>query len=654
MATPAEQLSPPPTPTASTRTDPERHWLDHVYAGDVPQLTPRAVGMGLLLGAFMSFSNIYVVLKTGWLLGVAITACILAFSIFRTGRRLGLFASEPTILEINCLQSTASGAGYTTGATLGSAFSAYLMLTGHQVPMAYTLPLVFFLAMLGVFMAVPMKRTMINVEQLPFPSGTAAAETLRSLYAAGGDSALRARALFWSMGLGAAIGWFRDGMQGLSEKLAKGKSGLAGLARALSLPNFVQLPKGLQESALGRRLGSLFDHAGYGFSLELSSLLVAAGALAGFRTGWSMLAGALVNAGVLAPWMHQWAYAGADGKLHHVIETLGYRSIVSWSVWPGVAMMSSAALLNFAYQGKTILRAVSGLGAIFGKKSGPRDEFEERLAAIEVPTSWFAVGFGVAAAGCVVLTWKAFGVSLLLGTVAILISFVLAIVACRATGETDTTPIGALGKITQLTYGVLAPQNMTANLMTANVTASVSASSADLLTDLKSGYLLGANPRQQFLAQFAGVFAGALVVVPVFYYLVPDASVLGGDKFPAPSAQVWKAVAELLAKGVHSLHETAFWALAFGGLAGVALTLLERAFPKRKAFIPSPTGMGLAFVIPTWNAISFFLGGAAAFWMERRSKEQADRYVIPVASGLIAGESIVGVAVALLAAAGVL
>ncbi|MHB1843851.1 MAG: OPT family oligopeptide transporter [Deltaproteobacteria bacterium] len=651
MAMPADQIAVMPEPAP---VDPERHWLEHVYQGDVPQLTFRAVGMGLLLGAFMSFSNIYVVLKTGWLLGVAITACILAFSIFRTGFRLGLFKSEPSILEVNCLQSTASGAGYTTGATLGSAFSAYLMITGHQVPMAYTLPLVFFLAMLGVFMAVPMKRAMINVEQLPFPSGTAAAETLRSLYAEGGDSALRAKALFWSMGMGAAIGWFRDGMQGLTEKLTKAKSGFASLSSALSLPNFVPMPKALQQSALGRRVGPLFDHAGYGFSLEMSSLLIAAGALAGFRTGWSMLLGAVVNAGVLAPWMHHWAFTGSDGRLHHVIESLGYRSIVSWSVWPGVAMMSTAALLNFAFQGKTIVRAVSGLGAIFGGAPRANDAHEALLARIEVPNSWFLAGFGVAAVGCVVLTWKAFGVSMFLGAIAVLISFVLAIVACRATGETDTTPIGALGKITQLTYGVLAPQNMTANLMTANVTASVSASSADLLTDLKSGYLLGANPRQQFLAQFFGVFAGALVVVPVFYYLVPNASVLGGDKFPAPSAQVWKAVAELLAKGVHSLHATAFWALAFGGLAGIALTLLEKAFPKQKAFIPSPTGVGLAFVIPTWNALSFFIGGALAYWMERRDKAVAERTVIPVASGLIAGESIVGVAVALLAAAGVL
>jgi hypothetical protein len=90
------------------------------------------------------------------------------------------------------------------------------------------------------------------------------------------------------------------------------------------------------------------------------------------------------------------------------------------------------------------------------------------------------------------------------------LSFTLALVACRVTGETDTTPVGAMGKITQLVFGALSPGNVNVNLMSANVTAAAAGSSADLLTDLKSGYLLGAHPRKQFIAQFAGIFVGTL------------------------------------------------------------------------------------------------------------------------------------------------
>src|SRR5262249_1483707 len=150
--------SPPPV----TGRDPEIEWLNNVYQGDkLPQLTTRAVVMGLVLGSFMAFSNLYVGLKTGWGLGVAITPCIMSVAIFR-----GLRPSprtEPSILENNCMQSTASSAGYSTASTLVSAFSAYLMITKQHVPVLITMGLVFTLAMLGVFMAIPMKRNMINI-----------------------------------------------------------------------------------------------------------------------------------------------------------------------------------------------------------------------------------------------------------------------------------------------------------------------------------------------------------------------------------------------------------------------------------------------------------------------------------------------------------
>ena len=90
-----------------------------------------------------------------------------------------------TILENNCMQSTASSAGYSTGGTLVSAFAAYILLNDQTLPMPLMLGWVFFLAVLGVTMAIPMKRQMINIEQLRFPSGIAAAETLRALHSHG-------------------------------------------------------------------------------------------------------------------------------------------------------------------------------------------------------------------------------------------------------------------------------------------------------------------------------------------------------------------------------------------------------------------------------------------------------------------------------------
>jgi len=250
--------------------------------------------------------------------------------------------------------------------------------------------------------------------------------------------------------------------------------------------------------------------------------------------------------------------------------------------------------------------------------------------------------------------YRAFHIPVHLGVVAILVSGLMAIVACRATGETDTTPVGALGKITQLLYGGLMPQDVTANLMTANVTSSVASSSADLLTDLKSGYLLGANPRKQFLAQFFGLFGGTVAATWGFYLLVPDASAIGGDKFPAPAAQVWRAVAQLLANGSEALPPYAMDSLVAGLGVGIALTVAEKLAPRWRKWIPSPVGFGMAFTFQGYTAMAFFLGGVVAWILAKRAPKKADVYTIPVASGFIAGESLMGVVVALLQARGIL
>src|SRR4030095_14067778 len=122
-----------------------------------------------------------------------------------------------SILESNCMQSTASAAGYSTGGTLGTAFGALLLIQGEHQPWDYLLPFVFFVAAMGVFLAIPMKRQMINHEQLPFPSGIAAAETLRSLYAHGAAAVHKAYSLVAALIVGGVVGLCRS-VSGLVEQ----------------------------------------------------------------------------------------------------------------------------------------------------------------------------------------------------------------------------------------------------------------------------------------------------------------------------------------------------------------------------------------------------------------------------------------------------
>ncbi|MBF0546611.1 MAG: OPT/YSL family transporter [Candidatus Riflebacteria bacterium] len=673
----------------------ELNWFKNVYQGDnMPQLTLRALVMGSLLGGFMSLSNLYVGLKTGWGLGVAITACILSFAIHRTLMRLfpGVFTTEMSILENNCMQATASSAGYSTGGTMTSGIAAYLIVTQVHITWPILVLWTFFLAFLGVFMAIPMKRQMINIEQLKFPSGIAAAETLKSLHSAGGEAEAKAKSLGIAGLIGALIAWFRD----------------AGIP--FQIPGFLNLPFKIMNFPLVR----------WTLSFEVSGIMIAAGAIMGWKIAWSLLFGATINYAILAPamveaggikafnldplfltksalggWVDLFAatgpvyavFASSLGVCWETIKsithclplermgfnsffvdsvipflrnycgegmvTLGYRTIVSWSTWAGAAIMVSSGLLAFAMQWRTVLRAFSGLTDIFSttKKSTKEDP----MARIEVPPQWFLGGIGFAGLGCILILHFAFHTTIFMGIVAVLMTFFLAVVACRATGESDITPVGAMGKITQLLFGILAPSNLVTNLMTANVTAGAATSSADLLTVLKSGYLLGANPRKQFMALFVGIFAGTAVVVPAFYLLVPTADVLGTNQWPAPSAQVWAAVAKLLANGLHSLHPTAQIGLVIGCLIGILLTLLDMFLPSRlKRFIPSAMGIGLSMVIPFFNSLSMFIGASIAMILEKWDPEFAEKYVVPVSSGLIAGESILGIIVALLVASGII
>jgi uncharacterized oligopeptide transporter (OPT) family protein len=591
----------------------ERQWYEQVYRGRgdrLAQLTWRAVVMGSVLGGLLSITNLYIGLKAGWGFGVAITACILSYAIWTGLYRVGLVRTPMTVLENNCMQSTASSAGYSTGSTLVSAFAAYMLLNPTPMPLSVMLGWVFLLAVMGVTMAIPMKRQMINVEQLRFPSGIAAAETLRALHSVGDAAARSARALGVAGLVALAAKFWAEGLVIVSPRLA---------------PFMI----GTWVAAFNERvLGPAWT--GRTVMLSWEPMFIAAGAITGLRVSGSMLLGGVVAWMVFVPILqHQ-----------GVIQGTGYAALVQWTLWGGVACMVTSSLLSFALQWRTAARAFTDLGRMFGQRSAAADP----LATIETPAWWFVAG---QTGGFVGLAWighAAFGMPYWQTAVAVLLSFALALVACRVTGETDTTPVGAMGKITQLAFGVLSPRDTNVNLMSANITAATAGASADLLTDLKSGYLLGANPRKQFLAQFAGIFVGTVVTVLSFRVLVPDASALGSDLFPAPAAQTWRAVAVALSGGLASLGAIKLWSIVVGGVVGIVLTLLPLWSPRHQHLVPSPAGVGLAWTFHWYYGVLFFAGALVGWWLEKRHPKVADEFTFPVASGWIAGESLMGVA----------
>ncbi|CAG0992647.1 hypothetical protein PHYC_02383 [Phycisphaerales bacterium] len=651
----------PTLPDDATPEQKDQHWFTYVYQGDkMPQLTLRAVLMGGILGMLMAASNLYTTLAIGWGFGVAITSCVMSFVIWKALRALtGGSISQMSLLENNCMQSTASAAGYSTGSTIATMFGALLLLqdpaegqTSADIRTMSISPIwavaLFTLGtgLMGTLLAIPLKRQMINHEQLRFPSGTAAAETLRSLYGKGREALDKAYSLIAGIALGAIVGIINTP-----------KEVLGFLDRILPW----RLPEMIPEHGLRQ----LHDRQFPAFGFEPSLLLIAAGIITRMRVCLSMFIGSALLYFVVGPWLVEQDIAaagsgwvtGPDGVVTYDkaqvaegviknIELNGAGTVIrltTWSLWGGTAVMVLASLTSVAIQWRTIARAFTSLG---GPSSGASAEMRE----IEVPVKWMVMGLIPVAAAMLFVQIVAFGISWWAGCIAIAMSFVLALVACRATGETDTTPIGAMGKVMQLMFAVFHPQQVVPNLASAGIAANSAIGAADLLTDLKSGYLLGANPRRQFLAQFIGVFFGTLAIVPIWFLMVPTKAHL--EKFAAPATRTWEAVARVLTKGIDFLPISARYAILIGAIVGIALPLMEKAMaPKYRKYLPSAMGLGLSWVVFFSNSLGFLTGAVIIWVWEMVNRKNADKYGVPVASGLIAGESLIKALIAMAATA---
>ena len=618
--------------------DPEAVWLRDVYQPDAPNLTVRAVIVGMLIGVLMCISNLYVFFKTGWSMGVTLTACILAFVFFKGAQTVGLTKRPLGVLENNALTTVASGAGYMTGGGNMAAYGALVMVIAASPQLGLTMPspvaMIAWLAVIaamGVFVAIPIKRQLINREGIAFPTGAATAETIRAIHNEPRPGAAPSEAIptattsggiskaGW-LGIGALIGgvlaWVRD-------------------AFAI-VPGVIPIPLKIGGHALAK----------WTLSLKAEVVLIGGGALMSFRTGWSLLVGGIATYAVIAPIL-------VDTGTIHVKGDSFYKAIVGWTLWPGAAILVGAGLTSFILDWRSLARSFKGLGAMFG---GKRDRQESGIAAVESPDWWFPAALLAMSPVIIFLMVTLFDIPWYAAVLAVPLAVVMGFIAARVTGETDVTPTKALGPVTQMTYGVITPGNMTGNIMSANVTGGIGLHAADLLTTLKTGWLLGAKPRHQLYAQLFGVLAGAAIVIPAFLLIIPHPSpeqhaagihtLLGTEEWPAPSCVVWAGVSEAFSNGIDKLAHSSKIAIAIGLSIGIALTIIEKFAPKHaKPYIPSANGLGIAMVIPGSNAIAMFLGSLVAEIMRRR---QRDGMVVPVASGLIAGESLIGVLIVIL------
>ncbi|KAK3254676.1 hypothetical protein CYMTET_36117 [Cymbomonas tetramitiformis] len=611
-------------------------------------------------GAVVAAMNISFGLKTGWTQGGSVLAVVVVLGFFT--------AIKPTVPftagEANIAQTVASAAGSMAqaGGLIGP-LPALTMLGIQRT--SFDLALWgCTVAFLGIFYAVPLRKWLVLDARLRFPSGTATYHTINTIFTEGQSAGNQAALLLqWSI---AAAG-FTLATYFLPHLERQGTSpcGPRCLA-AIQYHLFRMHP--LSTFAFVVATAS-WRMRTYGWGLLVDPLLVGGGMLSGGRVGVSLLLGACLAWGLLAPLSEQMSWSTGEAMDFKA----GARG---WILWPGVGLMVGDALGSMCVtvswarllpQPLATVCRPQPAAPVLGEPSGHKrdDGSDDGLPLIaqeatghshrpqddhpdQIPSHWCMWGLPVSATATSLVLWGFFELPLYQPLLAIPVSAVLSYVAVQCAGETDINPIGPMGKVTQLLFAILAPGNMVANLMTAAVAAAGASQAGDLCQDFKTGLLLRTSPRKQFLAQLVGIPIGVAVSVPI-YKLYEVAYSFGSHELPAPAAQAWKAVAQVLSEGPHALPPHAISALLAGLAVGAILPILTVLVNQQwRPYFPSGTAVGIAFIVVPEQSVAIFHGAMIVVIWRYFHASNCDRDSFCVASGLLAGAGIMGVVNAVL------
>ena len=625
-------------------------WFENVYRGDMPQLTFRSAVTGFLLGGVLAATALYIGGKTGISIGVGLTSVILAFALYRIMAGAG-FAQDYTILENNCTQSIATAAGYMIGPLIAS-LSAYMLVTGRIIPWWQMIVWMCVVSTIGVLLAFPMKRRFINEEQLPFPEGRAAGVVLDALYTgAHGAGMYKARLLgYTALFTGFYQLLISDGWM----KLLQFKLLMMDKWTGLKEPwNFherldsyyydVATKAGLWIPTI---LGTDIRQLGLRLTLDLAMFGI--GGLMGIVVATSCLLGAFINFVILAPIMIQHgdivARIGPTGALVPISRP---EIVNQWSLWWGVTMMVVGSLVSL-FGRPEIFRGLF--------KRSQKGDGTDVLKHIEFPLWISAIGVPVFSVLGAWVTHEFFGVPWLLAFISLPLIFVLSVICTNSMALTSWTPTGALSKITQFSMGAIDHTNPASNLIPAGMTSEIASNAANLLSDIKPGYMLGGKPRQQAIGHVIGIIAGAIACVPLYYllFLPPDANgvrstaTIISEQFAMPGAVQWKGVAELIMRGVSSLPYTAVVSMIVAAACAAAIEIMRIVTKGR--FPLSAVSIGLGVVLPPESTFGMWVG-AMIFWiMARRNQAPGTKGhefwvegMEPICAGLISGSALMGI-----------
>ena len=589
----------------------------------LPELTLKAVILGAILSVILAAANAYFGLFAGLTVSASIPAAVISMAILK------VFKSS-NVLENNMVQ-TAASAGESIAAGVIFTIPA-LIIMGYWEEFNYweTTLIAMIGGILGILFTIPLRNALIVEEKLKFPEGVATAEVLKT----GEDTGSSVKYLVW----GGVIG----GVFKLSDS-------------ALNLWN------GLFEQA------TLINQKVYlYFGLNLSPALVAVGYIVGLNVSLVLFLGGAISWYVGIP-----IYVATVG----VPEGAGSTTEIGGIIWSsqirylGVGAMVVGglwALLSLRQSLATAFR--SGIDAF---RQGGK-QLQQIRTELDTPMSWVIIGIGVLTVPVFLLYLREIhnvAITGLMSIIMIVAGFLFSAVAGYMAGlvGSSNNPISGVTIATILGTALLLAALMgtddpgrgaAATILVGAVVCCAASIAGDNLQDLKAGHVLGATPYKQQIMQVVGVVAGAVAIAPVLNnlliaYGIGAATAEQPDALAAPQATLMQSVADGIFRGGLPWN-----IITLGALLAVIVIIVDVYLKKRNAKMRVPVlALAVGLYLPLELDTAIFVGGLIAWAVERymhrstgataTAKGAAEKAGLLLASGLITGEALMGIAIAI-------
>lgn len=577
--------------------------------GNTPEFTVSSITVGILLAVVFGAANAYLGLRVGMTVSASIPAAVIAMGVFRARKR-------GSVLESNMVQTVGSAGESVAAGAIFTLPTLFLWAAEGMMerPSFWELALIALLGgFLGVFFMVPLRNALVvrEHETLPYPEGTACAQVLL----AGEQRGAGASTVFAGMGLAAVLKLLVDGLRAFPGEVSVKFKGFAG--------------------EIGTQIYPAVLSVGYICGPKISSYMFSGGVLS-----WLVLIPMIVLFGADAV-----MYPSATQTVAQLYEAGGSEAIWSHYIrYVGAGALATAGLISLIQSLPMIVRTVRDTVRAVGQRQGND---------LEHVGGDLSIGFVFSA--IVILTlgvWliPAVPVNLLGAVIVVVFGFFFAAVSSRMVGlvGSSSNPVSGMAIATLLIAtlilkfsGSAGGEGMRAAIAIGSIICIVCAVAGDTSQDLKTGYLLGATPKKQQIGELIGVGVSALAIGGTLY-LLDRAWGFGSDQLAAPQATLMKMIVE----GV--MNAELPWNLVLIGAVIASVAVLLR--------IPVlPFAIGL--YLPVHLSACMMVGGVVRLLLDRKKTgEERKREMVSggilFCSGMIAGEGLMGIGLALIAVLG--